>query len=84
MVSDDIDISETSNSANLSCRQNISDGCSARGMELDGIRRDPAVEDGAGVLVLGQRDAQFQSGFGHCSDSRHRAPAFSRIRAIST
>ncbi len=27
MVSDDIDISETSNSANLSCRQNISEGC---------------------------------------------------------
>ena len=28
MVSDDIDISDTSNSANFSCRQNISEGCS--------------------------------------------------------
>ena len=27
MVSDDIDISETSNSANFNCRQNISEGC---------------------------------------------------------
>src|SRR5215468_3296300 len=27
MVSDDNDISDTSNSANFSCRQNISDGC---------------------------------------------------------
>jgi hypothetical protein len=31
IVSDDIDISETSNSANFSCRQNISEGCSAVG-----------------------------------------------------
>src|SRR5436190_6940457 len=34
MVSDDIDISDTSNSANFSCRQNISDGCSAVGCSL--------------------------------------------------
>jgi hypothetical protein len=27
MMSDDIDISDTSNSAKRSCRQNISDGC---------------------------------------------------------
>ena len=34
MVSDDIDISDTSNSANFSCRQNISEGCSAVGCSL--------------------------------------------------
>jgi hypothetical protein len=34
MVSDDIDISDTSNSANFNCRQNISDGCSAVGCSL--------------------------------------------------
>src|SRR4051812_50122318 len=34
MVSDDIDISETSNSANFNCRQNISDGCNAVGCSL--------------------------------------------------
>ncbi len=33
MTSDDIDISETSNSANLSCRQNISEGCTTVGRE---------------------------------------------------
>ena len=31
MVSDDIDISDTSNSAKRSCRQNISDGCTTVG-----------------------------------------------------
>src|SRR3977135_978120 len=34
MMSDDIDISETSNSAKRSCRQNISDGCTMVGMSL--------------------------------------------------
>src|SRR5258708_5462756 len=34
ITSDDIDISETSNSANLSCRQNISEGCTAIGVRL--------------------------------------------------
>ena len=32
IISDDIDISETSNSANRNCRQNSSDGCSTVGM----------------------------------------------------
>jgi hypothetical protein len=34
MMSDDIDISETSNSANRNCRQNISDGCTIVGTSL--------------------------------------------------
>src|ERR1700680_4874071 len=34
MMSDDIDISETSNSAKRSCRQNISDGCTMVGTSL--------------------------------------------------
>ena len=34
MISDDIDISETSNSAKRSCRQNISDGCTMVGTSL--------------------------------------------------
>ena len=34
MMSDDIDISETSNSANRNCRQNISEGCTMVGMSL--------------------------------------------------
>src|SRR4030081_3909078 len=34
MMSDDIDISETSNSAKRSCRQNISDGCTMVGRGL--------------------------------------------------
>src|SRR4029453_9761060 len=34
MMSDDIDISDTSNSAKRSCRQNISDGCTMVGTSL--------------------------------------------------
>jgi hypothetical protein len=34
MISDDIDISETSNSAKRNCRQNISDGCTMVGTSL--------------------------------------------------
>src|SRR5882724_9405239 len=34
MMSDDIDISDTSNSANRNCRQNISDGCTMVGTSL--------------------------------------------------
>src|SRR5262245_49034906 len=34
MMSDDIDISETSNSAKRNCRQNISDGCTMVGRSL--------------------------------------------------
>ena len=34
MMSDDIDISETSNSAKRNCRQNISDGCTMVGTSL--------------------------------------------------
>ena len=34
MMSDDIDISDTSNSAKRSCRQNISDGCTIVGTSL--------------------------------------------------
>src|SRR5262245_63226880 len=34
MISDDIDISDTSNSAKRSCRQNISEGCTMVGTSL--------------------------------------------------
>jgi len=34
MISEDIDISETSNSENRSCRQNISDGCTTVGTSV--------------------------------------------------
>ncbi len=44
IISDDIDISDTSNSAKWSWRQNISEGWSVVTHEIDRVGRDPPVE----------------------------------------
>src|SRR5262247_4931143 len=56
MMSDDIDISDTSNSAKRNCRQNISDGCTMVGTSL--IPCGTAFDQRARALVVGERDAQ--------------------------
>ena len=60
MISDDIDISDTSNSAKRNCRQNISDGCIIVGTSLIPCGDDAAFEQRPGALVVGQRDAEFE------------------------
>jgi hypothetical protein len=72
MMSEDIDISDTSNSAKRSCRQNISDGCTTvmRGLMPCGTTRpsisgrvrslsDNAMLSSRGVVILQNPCAQF-------------------------
>ena len=87
MVSDDIDISDTSNSANFNCRQNISDGCNAVGCSL---MASGAIRPSRTARVFSFSDsAMLNSSLSvmfrlSCRFPDQRAPAFSKIRAIST
>ena len=66
MMSDDIDISDASNSAKRSCRQNISEGCTMVGTSLIPCGTHAAFDQRARALVVGERDAQLE-----CGSSRH-------------
>ena len=61
IISDDIDISATSNSANRNCRQNSSDGCRHGGNEVDAVGLDLPVDDRPGARIRGEADAELKS-----------------------
>ena len=65
MISDDIDISETSNSAKLQLPPEHLGRMHHGGDELDPLRRDTAFEQRPRALVVGERDTQLEVGSGH-------------------
>ncbi len=65
MMSDDIDISEMSNSANRNCRQNISDGWIMVGRSSMPCGDDAPFQQRPGALVVGQRNAELEMRCGH-------------------
>ena len=58
IISDDIDISATSNSAKRNCRQNSSDGCSTGRRQIDALDLHRAVDDRPGARIGGDADAE--------------------------
>ena len=60
IISDEIDISDTSNSAKRNCRQNSSEGCSTRRQEIDALGLHPAVDDRPGARIGRDAEAELE------------------------